>query len=121
MKFRKLIKQVQDQSGVTDSESLFALTYMVENLAVHLNAGERKDFADELPAELHDRALLPESLNLPADQDLVAQFMQEQGVDQADAERQVLSSWGALKAILSPGEVAHIRAQLPLNSLLLLR
>jgi uncharacterized protein (DUF2267 family) len=51
MKYRELIKKVQNYSGFSDTESKEALEMMVESLAVHLNEGERKDFASQLPPD----------------------------------------------------------------------
>jgi uncharacterized protein (DUF2267 family) len=86
---------------------------MVESLAVHLNEGGRKNFASQLPTELQDIALsvLPTEQN--SRQDIVQQFMAVENIEENRAKKQVLSAWKALKGALTPGELAHIRAQLP--------
>lgn len=113
MGYRELIKKVQIYSGFSDAESKDALDCLIEVLAVHLNEGERKDFASQLPQELQDMALavLPTEQN--ARQDILQQFMDNQHVELPRAKKQLLSAWHALKDAISGGEIEHIRAQLP--------
>lgn len=114
MGFRELIKKVQQYSGFTDAESKDALECMVENLAVRLDDGERKDFARQLPEELQDIALsvIPTEENT-RQQDIVAQFMELQGVDEPRAKMQIMAAWHALKQAITPNEIDDIRSQLP--------
>lgn len=113
MGFREMIKKVQLYSGFSDAESKDALELMVESLAVHLNEGGRKNFASQLPGELQDIALsvLPTDQN--SRQDIIQQFMAIEDIEEKRAKKQILSAWKALKDAITPGEVAHIRAQLP--------
>lgn len=120
MKFRELVKRVQKYSGFSDSESQDALEMMVESLAVHLNEGERKDFASQLPLELKDIALSVLATEENAHQDMVEQFMEAEGIDEPRAKKQLFSAWHALKDALSEGEINHIRAQLPNKTVALL-
>jgi uncharacterized protein (DUF2267 family) len=113
MGFRELIKQVQDYSGFSDSESKDALECMVENLAVRLTEGERKNFASQLPEELQDIALSVEPSEDNTSRDIVAQFMVLENIDEPHAKKQVFASWKALRDAVSPGLVKHIEAQLP--------
>lgn len=114
MGFRELIKKVQLYSGFSDAESKDALECMVENLAVRLNEGERKDFASQLPGELGDIALsvIPTMENTKQD-NIIEQFMELQGVDEPHAKKQVMATWKALKDAISSGEIDDIRSQLP--------
>jgi len=121
MKFRQLIDKVQLRSGFSDEESMDALECMVESLAVHLDESDRKYFAEELPVELQDIALSVYPTEKTASQDFLEQFMEQQHIKKTRAIRQILSSWGALKEAISAGQIAHIRAQLPVKALLLLR
>jgi uncharacterized protein (DUF2267 family) len=116
MKYRELIKKVQDYSGFSDSESKDALEMMVESLAVHLTEGERKDFASQLPQELQDLALSVYATRENSREDLVEQFMQIEHIDEGRAKKQVFAAWRALKDAITPGEIEHIRAQLPNNT-----
>jgi uncharacterized protein (DUF2267 family) len=113
MKYRDLIKKVQDYSGFSDAESEEALEMMIESLAVHLTEGERKDFASQLPQKLKDMALsvYPSAEN--AKEDIVEQFMKYEHINESRAKKQIHASWQALKDALSHGEIEHIRAQLP--------
>jgi uncharacterized protein (DUF2267 family) len=113
MKYRELIKKVQDYSGFSDAESKEALEMMVESLAVHLTEGERKDFASQLPEKLKDMALSVYPSQENAKQDILEQFMEYEHIDENRAKKQIHASWQALKETLSGGEVEHIRAQLP--------
>lgn len=114
MGFRELIKKVQMYSGFSDAESKDALECMVENLAVRLNEGERKDFASQLPEELQDIALsvIPTEENTKQD-NIIAQFMELQGVDESRAKKQVMAAWKALKGAITPGQIDDLRSQLP--------
>lgn len=120
MGFRELIKKVQLESGFSDAESKEALEMMVESLAVRLNEGERKDFASQLPQHLKDIALsvMPSKEN--SGPDIIKQFMETEHIGESHAKKQVLSAWAALKQAISEGEIRHIKAQLPKNTVALL-
>lgn len=115
MRYRQLIKRVQDYSGFSDSESKEALQLMVESLAVHLNEGERKDFASQLPMELQDLALSVYATEDNSQEDIVQQFMEIEEIDEGHAKKQIKAAWQALKDAISGGEIEHIKAQLPNN------
>lgn len=113
MRFRELVKKVQSYSGFSDSESQDALEMMVESLAVHLNEGERKDFASQLPMELKDIALSVYATKENSRQDILRQFMEVQGIAENRAKKQIMTAWRALKDAISEGEINDIRSQLP--------
>jgi uncharacterized protein (DUF2267 family) len=114
MGFRELIVKVQKYSGFSDAESKDALECMVENLAVRLDEHDRKDFANQLPEELQDIALtvIPTPENTKQE-DIVARFMELQGVDEPHAKLQITSAWNALKETIAPSELDDIRSHLP--------
>lgn len=120
MGYRELIKKVQDYSGFSDQESKEALQLMVESLAVHLNEGERKDFASQLPQELQDIALSVYPTAETANEDILHQFMELEEIDESRAKKQIKAAWKALKEAISPGEIDDIKAQLPNSSVALL-
>lgn len=120
MGYRELIKKVQLESGFSDAESKDALEHMVESLAVHLNEGERKDFASQLPQELKDIALSVYPTKENSRKEILQQFMETQRVEYARAKKQVLSAWKALKEAISAGEINHIKSQLPSKTVELL-
>lgn len=113
MNYRTMIKMVQDYSESSDEESTDALQFMVESLAVHLNEGERKDFASQLPTELQDIALtvLPTADNIR--DDILEQYMELEDVDENSALKQIKAAWQTLKEAISPGEIEDIKSQLP--------
>ncbi|HXR49959.1 MAG TPA: DUF2267 domain-containing protein [Verrucomicrobiae bacterium] len=113
MGFRELIKKVQVYSGFSDAESKDALEMMVESLAVHLDDGERKDFASQLPQELQDIALAVYPTPENSRQDILDQFMEVERIDEGRAKKQIYAAWKALQEAVSEGEMDHIRAQLP--------
>jgi uncharacterized protein (DUF2267 family) len=113
MGFRELIKKVQQYSGFSDVESKDALELMVESLAVRLNEGGRKNFASQLPQELQNIALSVMSTEENTRPSLLQQFMTMGNIQESRAKKQILSAWQALKDAITPGEIAHIRAQLP--------
>lgn len=112
MRYRQLIKAVQQYSGFSDAESKDALEGAVATIAIHLTEGERKDFASQLPRELQDLALAVYPSEENSNQDLFEQFIEVQAVDESRAKKQLLSAWRALKDALSPGQIDHIRGQL---------
>lgn len=120
MKYRELIKRVQQYSGFSDSESKEALQLMVESLAVRLNEGERKDFASQLPMELKDMALSVRSTDENRKVDLLQQFMELQDIDEGHAEKQIKATWHALNDAISGGEIDDIKAQLSNKTVALL-
>lgn len=115
MKYRELIKKVQHYSGFSDAESKDALDGAVATIAIHLNDGERKDFASQLPMELQGLALAVYVTKETASRDILEQFAEVQGVKKDRAKRQLLSAWKALKDAISIGEIRHVQAQLPLK------
>ena len=121
MGYRELIKKVQMYSGFSDAESKEALELMVESLAVHLNEGERKDFASQLPTKLKDIALTVQATEENSKEDILRQFMELQGIKENHAKKQIKASWRAIKEAISGGEVEHVKAQLPRNALALLQ
>ncbi|HVV67105.1 MAG TPA: DUF2267 domain-containing protein [Candidatus Saccharimonadales bacterium] len=121
MGFRELIKKVQIESGFSDQESKESLEHMVESLAVHLDEGERKDFASQLPEELQDIALAVMPTEETARQDMLEQFMENQHVSADRAKKQMLSAWHAIRAAVSEGELDHVMAQLPNKTVAMLR
>lgn len=113
MKYREMIKKVQLKSGFSDSESKDALEHMVESIAIRLTDGERKDFASQLPQELKDMALSVYPTMEYINKDIIEDFMEIQGINEAHAKKQVHAAWDTLKEAISPGEINDIRAQLP--------
>jgi uncharacterized protein (DUF2267 family) len=114
MKYRELINKVQNYSGFSESKD--ALEMMVESLAVLLTEGERKDFASQLPQELQDLALSVYVTQENCREDLVEQFMEFEHIDESRAKKQISAAWRALKEAITPGEIAHVRAQLPITT-----
>jgi len=120
MKYRELIKKVQLYSGFSDTESQDALDCLVESLAIHLNEGERKDFASQLPQELQDRALAVLPTKETSRQDMLEQIMEVERIPEPRAKKQMLAAWRALKDGITEGEINDIRAQLPQKTVALL-
>lgn len=121
MGFLELVQKVELYSGFSDVESKDALECMVENLAVRLDDRERKEFASQLPEELQDIALSVKPSEENSQQDIVAQFMGLQGIDEPRAKMQILSTWKALKDTISPTEIKDIRSHLPNTTAVFLR
>ena len=117
MKYREIIKRVQDYSGFSDTESKDALELMVESLSVRLTDGERKDFASQLPMELQDIALTVRSTNENRKEDIIKQFMELEDIDESRAKKQIKAAWRALKDAISPGEIKDIESQLSQKTL----
>lgn len=113
MRYRELIKKVQDYSGLSFEEAKEALQVMVEVLAVHLTERERKDFASQLPEELQNIALAVLATEENSTKPILPQIMELQQVDENRAKHQIKAAWRALKNAISRGEIEDIKAQLP--------
>lgn len=114
MKYRELVKKVQSYSGFSDKESEDALQLVTETLAVRLTEGERKDFASQLPEELKDMAMSIEGDPDKLSKDEFYKEIEEtQGIDHGHAKKQIMAVWQALKDALTPGQIKHIKTQLP--------
>lgn len=120
MRYRQLIKKVQAYSGFSDSESKDALQLMVESLAVRLSEMERRDFAAELPDELHDIALSVYSSRENSDGEILEQFMELEKIDKNHAKKQIQAAWRAIKDVVSGKEIERIRTQLSKQTIALL-
>lgn len=113
MQYRQLVKRVQDYSGFSDSESETALRLFVRKLSARLTQDERKDFASQLPSDLQDMALTTETSDVRTQEDFIRQFCDEENIEEGHAKKQVMAVWRAMKDALTPGQVKHIRTQLP--------
>lgn len=114
MKYRELVKKVQDYSGFSDKESEDALQLVTETLATRLTEGERKDFASQLPEELKEMTLSIEGQQEKLSKDEFYKEIEEtQGIDEGHAKKQIMAVWQALKDALTPGQIDHIKTQLP--------
>lgn len=113
MKYRDIIKKVENYSGLPHEEAEEALQTFVEVLAVHLTEGERKDFASELPEELEDIALSvwPTSNNIYVD--IVEQVAELQDIEEAHAAKEIKAVWHALKDVVNPAKLDTILSELP--------
>lgn len=113
MRYRNIVKRVAHYSGFSDQELETALKLFTETLAARLEDGERQDFASQLPHELQELALeVPETVKA-SKEDFYETFSQLQNIDRGHAKKQIMASWQALKDALTPGQVKHIKTQLP--------
>lgn len=113
MQYRELVKRVQDYSGFSDQESETALKVFVRKLAARLTEDERKDFASQLPTDLQDMALTSETSDVKTESDFIRQFCEEENIEESRAKKQIMASWRAIKDALTPGQINHIKTQLP--------
>lgn len=113
MTYRELIKRVQHYSGFSDSESETALRLFTRKLAARLTMDERKDFASQLPPDLHDLALTDETSDAKTGSDFIRQFCEEENIDESRAKKQIMAAWKAIKDAITKGEIDDIKAQLP--------
>ncbi|MDB5164267.1 MAG: hypoxic response protein 1 [Candidatus Saccharibacteria bacterium] len=113
MKYRELIKKIQDYSGFSDNESEDALDLVVETIATRLAPGQRKDFASQLPEELEDIAMRPTIAQQFSADDMLEELCELEDIDRGRAKKQVMAVWRALKDAISPRKIENIRSQLP--------
>lgn len=113
MKYRELVKRVQNYSGFSDKESENALQLVTETLAARLTEDERKDFASQLPEELKDMTLSMSGQEKMSKDEFYSEIEDTQGIDHGHAKKQIMAVWLALKDALTPGQIDHIKTQLP--------
>lgn len=114
MRYREMVKKVQQYSGFSDSESENALVTFVRMLSKRLTPDERMDFASQLPAELQDTVVsvdtTDDSMTM---EDMLETMADEQNIDEDHAKKQIMAAWQTLKDAISKGEIDDIRSQLP--------
>lgn len=114
MRYREMIKKVQQYSGFSDSESENALVTFIKMLAERLTPDERMDFASQLPAELQDTVVsIDEANDSMSMEDMLETIAEEQNIDEDHAKKQIMAAWQTLKDAISKGEIDDIRSQLP--------
>ncbi|MDQ3206102.1 MAG: DUF2267 domain-containing protein [Pseudomonadota bacterium] len=113
MQYRELVKKVQHYSGFSDQESEMALRIFVNTLGARLTPEERAHFAIQLPQDLKEEAMSSEESERFGADEFIRRVCNEAGVDESEAEKQILASWSATKEAVSPGEIRQIKAQLP--------
>lgn len=113
MNYQEMVQKVTQYSGMPKRESQEALELMVLSLCTRLDDHERKAFADELPAHLHDLALIVRGTQGDTRKDLVRQFMDLQEVDEPKARKQIAASWKVLGDTISGRKLDTLRQQLP--------
>jgi uncharacterized protein (DUF2267 family) len=111
MKYRELIYRLKDSAG-TENASEETLELVVENVAAHLSAPMRREFAAALPAELHNAAsMVPTATHI--DTDIIEQLMDIEDLEESQARRRIRAAWQAIKDVFDSSEVEDIRAELP--------
>lgn len=113
MQYRELVKRVQNYSGFSDSESETALRTFINKLSARLTEEEREDFASQLPEDLQEVALEPETSEKWGADDFIRQFCEAEDIEENRAKKQIMAAWQALKEAISPGEIKDIKSQLP--------
>jgi uncharacterized protein (DUF2267 family) len=121
MGYREMVKTVQRYSGFSDHESESALHTFLRVLSRRLTSDEREDLASQLPAELQDDALQTEETDKMQMEDLMQEMADELEVDESRAKKQIMAAWNTLKDAVTPGEIQHIRSQMPQSMTAVLR
>lgn len=113
MTYRELVKKVQEYSGFSDEESEESLKLIIETLSSRLQEGERQDFASQLPSELQDVALAPTGTDRFNAEQMFQELSEIENSNHNYVKKQLAAVWSALKDALSPGQINHIKEQLP--------
>jgi uncharacterized protein (DUF2267 family) len=111
--YSEFIKTVQQYDNLSKDDAEDTLQVLIEQISVHLNEGERRNFASQLPERLEDIALtvLPTPEN--ASRDIFEQVMELEDLEEATVKERLQAAWRALKDGLSEGLIDSIKAQLP--------
>jgi uncharacterized protein (DUF2267 family) len=113
MDAREFTAFVQEAAGVDERRAEHAIAATLATLADRLTAGQARDLAAQLPAEVApwlattDR---PEPFDVV---EFVRRVAEREGVDPATAERDARAVFGALGRAVSADELADMAAELP--------
>ncbi len=113
MTYSEMVKKVQDYSGFSEQESDESLKLIVETLSSRLQEGERQNFASQLPSELQDLALAPNDTDKLNADEMFRQLSEVQETGENRVKQQMTAVWQTLKDALTPGQMDHLKAQLP--------
>jgi uncharacterized protein (DUF2267 family) len=93
MQYRNFIKQVQLNSGFSDSEAEQATEVFMETLASRLTEGELKDLRAQLPPEIAAKAASPAGggLDKLRGDEFLEKIAMRQNIDTAHAKKQMRS------------------------------
>jgi uncharacterized protein (DUF2267 family) len=114
MKYEQFISTVADRAGVTTDEATAISRATLETLAERLTAGEAKDLAAQLPADMQ-RWLIPptpEAQKLSV-QDFVQRVADRAQVDEQRARQGISAVFNTLRDAVTEGEFDDVLAQLP--------
>jgi uncharacterized protein (DUF2267 family) len=107
---------VQEATGLDDfAQALAALEAVVGGIVRRLPPDEASDFMAQLPSELRERLLaLPPGPDRGLTLETIAvEIAKRLDVDVAVASTLAHRVGTALRYLVSPGELAHVKAQLP--------
>ncbi|HSH55463.1 MAG TPA: DUF2267 domain-containing protein [Candidatus Limnocylindrales bacterium] len=107
------MKKVQDYSGFSAQESEESIKLMIETLSSRLEEGERQNFSSQLPSELQDLALAPNDTDKLNADEMFKQLSEVQETGENRVKQQMTAVWQTLKDALTPGQMDHLKAQLP--------
>ena len=112
MKYNALITKIKHLAQAREDTSQDALEVVVENVAVHLDDGSRRDFASKLPEELQAAAtMVPTAASL--DDDIIERFLEIDEMDELKAREYVRAAWEAISELFDSESIKSIILQLP--------
>ncbi|MEA2254578.1 MAG: hypothetical protein QOG35_623 [Solirubrobacteraceae bacterium] len=113
MDYDRFLTAVEQAAGVDRERAELATRATLQTLAERIAAGEARDLAAELPAELAPWI----GTTTPAERfgvdEFVRRIAEREEVDVADAERHARAVLGALGQAVSPRELDDVAAELP--------
>ncbi|MDB5183788.1 MAG: hypothetical protein JWO07_469 [Candidatus Saccharibacteria bacterium] len=114
MGYKELIKKMQQDSGLSSTESKESMELMVESIAERLGSSERHEFAEQLPEELQEVAMTALPAGLEDGRDILHEFMEKENVQEEYATKQINAAWQSLKSLIGDAQLStHIRTFIP--------
>jgi uncharacterized protein (DUF2267 family) len=112
------LRIIEEETGLEDSDrALTALQVVVAGLVRRITPPEAGDFLGQLPATVRERVLASGIHSGPdrgvTRESIDAEMQDQLGLDPAEASELVNRIGAALSRLVSPGEMDHVRAQLP--------
>lgn len=112
MKYHALVQKIKHLAQAREDESQDALEMVVENIAVHLSDGTRRDFAAKLPEELQTAAQMVPTASAD-DYNIIEQYMDLEDVDEHRAREYLRAAWETITELFDGDSVKDITAELP--------
>ena len=113
MKYREMVKKVQETCGLDEEDSAHSIKTIIETLGERLPPTERKHLADQLPAELKHPASKREYVSDFDLETFYTRIAARERIRYAQAVERTRCVMAYLQKAISAGEINDIKTVLP--------